>query len=64
MINWIGDAFDDTPAWEVRERAAIQRVLSNGASIFVEEPDCDQIEVFEQMAANLDEQFDFREVII
>lgn len=62
MIEWIGNAFADTPTWEVRERAAIQRALSNGASIFVEEPDCDQIEVFENMAANLDEQFDFQEV--
>jgi chromosome partitioning protein len=62
MIDWIRDAFDDTPAWEIRERAAIQRALSNGASIFIEEPDCDQIEVFEAMAANLDEQFEFKEV--
>jgi chromosome partitioning protein len=62
MIEWINDAFDDTPVWEVRERAAIQRSLSNGASIFVEEPECDQLEVFESMAANLDEQFDFQEV--
>lgn len=62
MIDWIRNAFDDTPVWEVRERAAIQRALSNGASIFVEEPDCDQIKIFEAMAANLDEQFDFQEV--
>jgi chromosome partitioning protein len=62
MIDWIRDGFNDTPAWEVRERAAIQRALSNGASIFVEEPNCDQIEVFKQVAANLDEQFDFQEV--
>lgn len=61
MIEWINDAFNDTPVWEVRERAAIQRALSNGASIFVEEPECDQLKVFEEMAANLDEQFDFQE---
>jgi len=64
MIDWIGDAFDDTPTWEVRERPAIQPALSNGASISVEESDCDQIEVFEQIAANLDEQFDFREMTV
>ena len=64
MIEWISNAFADTPIWEVRERAAIQRALSNGASIFIEEPDCDQIEVFENMAANLDEQFDFQEVTV
>lgn len=59
MIEWINDAFDDTPVWEVRERAAIQRAMSNGTSIFVEEPECDQIIVFEQMATSLDDQFGF-----
>lgn len=62
MIEWINTAFDDTPTWEVRERAAIQRALANGASIFIEEPDCDQIETFEKMAADLDRQFGFQEV--
>lgn len=60
MIDWINDAFEDTPVWEVRERAAIQRALSNGASIFLAEPQCDQIDVFEQLAANLDKQFEPR----
>lgn len=64
MIEWIENAFDDTPVWQVRERAAIQRALSNGASIFVEEPDCDQLSVFEQMAENLDQQFDLSEVSV
>lgn len=62
MIDWITDAFDDTPVWEVRERASIQRALANGASIFVEEPECDQLEVFETIAADLDRQFGFEEV--
>ncbi|MFC7076101.1 ParA family protein [Haloarcula halophila] len=62
MIEWISDAFEDTPVWEVRERAAIQRALANGASIFVEEPDCDQLEIFENIATDLDAQFDFQEV--
>lgn len=57
MIDWINDAFDDTPVWEVRERAGIQRALANGASIFIEEPECDQLDVFEAMAESLDEQF-------
>jgi len=57
MIAWIEDAFDDTPVWKVRERAAVQRALTNGGSLFVEEPDCDQLPVFEGIAANLDEQF-------
>jgi len=58
LIEWINDAFDDTPVWEVRERAAIQRALANGASIFIEEPECDQLYVFEAMAENLDQQFE------
>jgi chromosome partitioning protein len=62
MIDWINDAFDDTPVWEIRERAAIQRALANGASIFVEEPECDQRAAFERIAANLDEQFGLTEV--
>lgn len=62
MIDWIASAFDETPVWEVRERAAIQRALANGASVFVAEPDCDQIEVFEEIAANLDAQFELQEV--
>ena len=41
MVEWIEDAFDDTPVWRVRERAAMQRALTNGGSLFVEEPDCD-----------------------
>ena len=62
MIEWINTAFDDTPTWEVRERAAIQRALANGASIFIEEPDCDQIVTFKKMAADLDRQFGLQEV--
>jgi len=62
MIDWIETAFDDTPVWQVRERAAIQRALANGASIFVEEPDYGQRSVFEEMATDLDQQFGFDEV--
>lgn len=62
MIEWVNAAFDDTPVWEVRERAAIQKALKNGSSIFVEEPECDQIPVFEDMAADLDRQFGFADL--
>lgn len=57
MVEWIEDAFDDTPVWKVRERASIQRALTNGHSLFLEEPGSDQIPVFEQIAADLDRQF-------
>lgn len=59
MIDWVNAAFDDTPVWEVRERAAVQRALKTGTSIFVAEPDCDQLQVFSDMAENLDVQFGF-----
>lgn len=62
MIDWVNNAFEGTPVWEVRERAAIQRALKNGGSIFVEEPECDQLDVFSNIATNLDEQFGFAEV--
>lgn len=62
MVEWIESAFEDTPVWKVRERASIQRALTNGASLFVEEPDCDQIPVFERIAENLDLQFQQRTV--
>jgi chromosome partitioning protein len=62
MIDWIENAFDDTPVWKVRDRAAIQRALTNGSSIFTEEPDCDQIPVFEDIAKSLERQFLTEEV--
>ena len=63
MIDWVEDAFDDTPVWKVRERAAVQRALTNGSSLFVETPDCDQLEVFEAIADDLDRQFLKREIM-
>jgi ATPases involved in chromosome partitioning len=57
MIEWIESAFGDTPVFEVRERAAIQRALSNHGSIFTKEPSCDQRGVFEDMADTLDNEF-------
>jgi chromosome partitioning protein len=62
MIDWIENAFDDTPVWRVRERASVQRALSNGISLFEEAPDCDQIPVFEAIAERLDQQFATTEV--
>jgi chromosome partitioning protein len=62
MIAWIEDAFDDTPVWQVRERASIQRALSNGVSLFEEDPNCDQLPVFEDIAAQLADQFQRTEV--
>jgi chromosome partitioning protein len=63
MINWVEDAFDDTPVWKVRERAAVQRALTNGSSLFVEAPECDQLAAFEAIANDLDKQFLKREIM-
>jgi chromosome partitioning protein len=62
MVEWVENAFDDTPVWKVRDRAAVQRAMTNGTSLFVEAPQCDQIEVFEAIARHLDEQFLTRRV--
>jgi len=62
MIDWIDAAFDDTPVWRIRERAAIQDAMSAGASLFINEPECDQLSIFEDIADNLDEQFGLAEV--
>ena len=62
MIEWIEDAFDDTPVWRVRERASVQQALTQGGSLFREAPGCDQLSVFERIAADLDEQLVKQEV--
>ncbi|WP_135823011.1 ParA family protein [Halostella litorea] len=62
MVDWINEAYPDVPVWEIRERAAIQRSLDEGASLFEVEPECDQREAFESIAASLDEQFGMAEV--
>jgi len=64
MIDWIHDAFDDTPVWHVRDRASVQEALSSGYSLFRAAPDCDQIPVFESIAEELDRQFDRVEVTV
>lgn len=61
MIEWVENAFDETPVWKVRERAAIQRALTEGVSLFVAAPGSDQVTVFEDIAENLDRQLLKRE---
>lgn len=62
MVEWIDDAFDGVPVWRVRERAAIQDAVAEGGSIFTVRPECDMVQVFEAVAASLDEQFGVQEV--
>ncbi|QSG13943.1 ATPase involved in chromosome partitioning, ParAfamily [Halapricum desulfuricans] len=62
MVSWIEDAFDDTPVWKVRERASVQRAMTNGGSLFVEAPQCDQLAAFRDIARGLDSQFQRRKV--
>jgi len=62
MIEWVENAFDDTPVWRVRERAAVQRAMTEGSSLFVEAPQCDQVDAFREIARGLDKQFRRRRV--
>ena len=55
MIDWIENAFDDTPVWKVRERADIQKALDSGSSLVEFAPDSDMAGVFRDIAADLDE---------
>jgi chromosome partitioning protein len=57
MIEWIHNAFDNVPVWEVRERASIQYALEEGVSLLQYEPDGDMAQVFREIAADLDAQF-------
>ncbi|KAA9406652.1 MULTISPECIES: ParA family protein [Haloarcula] len=59
MLEWFNMAFPDSPVWEVRKRVALQRAFSAGQSIFATEESCDMAAVFEDIAAELDEQFGF-----
>jgi chromosome partitioning protein len=57
MIEWIHNAFDNVPVWEVRERASIQYALEEGVSLLQYESDGDMAQVFREIAVDLDEQF-------
>ena len=58
MMQWFNEAFPDVPVWEVRKRVAFQRAFSAGQSIFGYKPELDMTEVFLDIAATLDAQFD------
>ena len=62
MMEWFHEAFPDIPVWEVRKRVALQRAFTEGKSVFEYRPDLDMTEVFSGIAADLDEQYGFREV--
>jgi len=54
MIDWIENAFDDRPTWNVRERAAIQKALESGYSLSQFDPECDMVAVFDEIAAEIE----------
>ncbi len=54
MIEWIEDAFDDTPVWQVRDRADIQKSLEAGVSLLEYNEESDMCDVFLQIAQDLD----------
>jgi len=54
MIEWIESAFEDKPTWQIRERAAIQKALDSGQSLAQFDPECDMVEVFDMIAAEIE----------
>lgn len=62
MVDWINNAFDDVPVWEVRERADVQKALESGESLVAFAPEADMADVFREIAVDLDEQFGIAEV--
>jgi chromosome partitioning protein len=57
MIDWIESAFSDSPVWQVRERADIQKALEAGESIVQFSPDCEMSEVFVGIANDVDREY-------
>jgi chromosome partitioning protein len=57
MIDWIESAFTDSPVWQVRERADIQKALEAGESIVQFNRECDMAEVFVELADDLDREY-------
>jgi chromosome partitioning protein len=62
MVDWINAAFDGVPVWEVRERADIQKALSEHESLIQYNPEADMGDVFLDIAEGLDKQFGYAEV--
>lgn len=59
MMEWFEDAFPDIPVWEVRKRVDLQRAFSEGTSIFGYKSSLDMANVFLEIGASLDHQFEF-----
>ena len=57
MVDWITDAFDGVPVWQVRERAAVQKALDAGVSLPSFDEECDMVDEFDAIARGLEEQF-------
>jgi len=62
MVDWINAAFEDTPVWQIRERADVQKALDEGVSLLEYNSDSDMVAVFRDIATDLDEQFGYAEV--
>lgn len=62
MIEWIEDAYPDTPVWRIRERADIQKSLEAGESLLAYNPESDMCDVFEQVAVDVAAHFGETEV--
>jgi len=58
MLEWLDTVFPNVPVWEVRKRVALQRAFAQGGSVFGYDPSVDVADVFLDIAASLDEQFE------
>lgn len=57
MLEWLENAFPDTPIWEVRKRVDLQRAFSQSGSVFQYKPDLDMAEVFLTMGRSVCSQY-------
>lgn len=57
MMEWFDAAFTDVPVWEIRKRVDLQRAFTAGKSIFAYKPELDMCDAFDEIAADLEQQF-------
>lgn len=57
MMEWFEETFEGrAPVFEVRKRVALKRAWNNGVSIFEHEEDIDMEDVFDEVAATLENE--------
>ena len=57
MLDWLEEAFDGVPVWEVRKRVVLQEAFANGVSVFKHSAGSDVTTWFEAIAEELETAF-------